>query len=404
MRRAWLACAVALAAGCQSIDCSIGKVAEQPGATSAATAAGTQPGNPTELSTPAYPIRTSGTSFVDASGRPFEWRGITAFRLAEMVANGREPDATAYLDWTKSEHLTVVRVLLMAQHLFKLTPEAGRGALPRLLDLAKARGIAVEVVALADTKDAVLDYEAHIREVGRIALERGNALVEIANEPGHPTQDPKLHDPAFARRLAALLPDPLAVALGSVEYGEGFGNGEYVTTHLPRGQKDWDHVLAVKDGARLLSQFRKPVISDEPIGAGPEYQPGRRDNEPSRFAAAAALTRFVGMSGTFHYEAGLQAKIPRGREAACLAAWQMGLALVKDVPHDGELLEGRQLAEIIQTPPARAAFGRVTADRAVVLLIDPRPQASLTLATGWKEARRSGVPGVQILFLERSSP
>ena len=396
MRRAGLSCALALAAGCQFVWCSVDKSPEQPQANPSTSS--------TEQQTPAFPIRTKGASFVGASGRPFEWRGITAFRLAEMIANGREQDATAYLDWAKSEQLTVVRVLLMAQHLFKLTPEAGRAALPRLLDHAKARGIAVEVVALADTKDTTLDYEAHIREVGRIAQERGNAFVEIANEPGHPTQDPKLHDPAFVKRLAGLLPEALTVALGSVEYAEAFGAGDYVTAHLPRGNKDWDHVLALRDGARLVAQFKKPVVSDEPIGAGPAYQAGRRDNEPSRFAAAAALTRFVGMGATFHYEGGLQANIPRGREAACLAAWQLGLALLNEMPVDGELRERAQIADIMPTPPARAAFGRVTADRAVVLLIDPRPQASLTLATGWKEARRSGVPGVQILFLERSSP
>ena len=365
MRRAGLACALALATACQS-DCVVGvgvdKVPQQPQAnpSTSATATAAEPGHPREQPTPSFPIRTNGVSFVDASGRPFEWRGITAFRLAEMIANGREQDAIAYLDWAKSEQITVVRVLLMAQHLFTLAPEAGRAALPRLLDHAKARGIAVEVVALADTKGTTLDYETHIREVGRIAQERGNAFVEIANEPGHPTQDPKLHDPAFVKRLADLLPQPLIVVLGSVEYAAGYGAGDYVTAHLPRGNKEWDHVLALKDGARLVAQFKKPVVSDEPIGAGPEYQAGRRDNEPSRFAAAAALTRFLGMSATFHYEGGLgAAKIPSGREAACLAAWQMGLTLLNDVPLDTELREGRQLAEIMQTPPGRAVFGRV---------------------------------------------
>ncbi len=287
---------------------------------------------------PSFPIGVKGTAFVDAAGKPFEWRGITAFRLAEMIANGREQEAAAYLDWARSEELTVVRVLLMAQGLFKLAPDAGRTALPRLLDLAKARGVAVEVVAFADTKDVPLDYDAHVREIGRIALERGNAFVELANEPGHPTQDSPLHQAAFLQRLAAQLPEPLVVALGSIEYGDGFASADYATTHLARGEKDWDHVLAVPERLKSVIALRKPLVSDEPIGAGPEYQPGRRDNEPSRFAAAAALTRFVGMSATFHYEGGLQAAIPAGREAACLAAWQLGLALLKDMPLDGEFV------------------------------------------------------------------
>ena len=274
---------------------------------------------------PAFPLRVDGTGFADAAGRPFLWRGITAFRLAEMIAAGREQEAVAYLDWARAERLNVVRVLLMAQHLFKLAPEAGRAALPRLLELAKERGIAVEIVAFADTKDVAVDYEAHIREVGRIADEKGNGFVEIANEPGHPTQDARLHDAAFAKRLADLVPDRVIVALGSVEDGEGYSAGDYATFHFPRGQKDWDHVLSLSDGARRVRELKKPVVSDEPIGAGPEYLPGRRDNEPSRFAAAAALTRLAGMAATFHYEGGLQAKIPT--RAAKPHAWPPGVAV-----------------------------------------------------------------------------
>jgi hypothetical protein len=351
-----------------------------------------------------FPVRVDGTRFLDASGRPFHWRGITAFRLAEMIAAGREQEAVAYLDWAQAERLTVVRVLLMAQGLFKLTPEAGRAALPRLLDLAKARGLAVEVVALADTKDVAIDYDAHIRQIGRIALERGNAFVELANEPGHPTQDSRVHQPAFLQRLAAQLPEPVVLALGSFEYGGDFATGDYATTHLPRGEKDWDHVLAVPERLKTVIELRKPVVSDEPIGAGPEYQAGRRDNVPSRFAAAAALTRFVGMSATFHYEGGLQATIPAGREAACLAAWQLGLALLTDVPLDGEFVVPPRLDRIAKVSGARAAFGRVGTREAVILLIDPAPNVSVTFAAGWKETRRTGVPGVQIVLSERSSP
>ena len=360
-------------------------------------AARPQPGIP---GTPQFPLRVAGTAFADTAGQPFPWRGITAFRLAEMIAGGREKEAVAYLDWVRSEQLTVVRVLLTAQHLFKLTPEAGRAALPRLLDLAKERGIAVEAVGLADSNDIELDYEAHIRHVGRVADEKGNAFVEIANEPGHHTQDVRLHDPAFAKRLADLLPERLIVALGSVEYGEGYAAGDYATFHFPRGRQPWDHVLALSDGARRVVELKKPIVSDEPIGAGPEYSAGRRDNEPSRFAAAAALTRFAGMAATFHYEGGLQAKIPAGREAACLAAWQTGLALLDDVTIEGEFLSGARAGSVVEAK-ARGVFARMSETRAVILLVDPAPAAPLELAPEWTDIRRAGVPGVQIVVVER---
>lgn len=319
-----------------------------------------------------------------------------------MIASGREHEAVAYLDWAASERLTVVRVLLMAQHLFTLRPEEGRAALPRLLDLARARGIAVEVVALADTAGTQLDYDAHLREVGRISLNKKNAFVEIANEPGHPTQDRRLHDPAFVQRLANLLPRDAIVALGSGEYGEGFADGDYATFHFPRGSKGWEHVFTLSEGARRVAQLRKPVISDEPMGAGPEYQPGERDNEPSRFAAAAALTQLAGMGATFHYEGGLQARVPRGREAACLAAWQTGLALVPDAASTGEFLEGASVARVARTEGAQRAFARVSGDQATILLVGPAGLTSVTWVTGWREIRRGAVPGALVATAARA--
>lgn len=344
-----------------------------------------------------FPLRVEGTGFVDAAGKPFTWRGITSFQLAEMIAHGREQEAIAYLDWAKSEELTVLRVLLTAQHLFELTPADGRRALPRLLDLAKERGLAVEVVALADTKDRTIDYDAHIREVGRIALEKGNAFVEIANEPGHPTQDPRLHDPAFAKRLADLLPEPLIVALGSFEYGEGYAAGDYATTHVGRGGEGWDHVFEVAKRAGTVEALHKPVVSDEPIGAGPKYQPGRRDNEPARFAAAAALTRLVGMTATFHYEGGLYSRIPAGPEAASLRAWKAGLALMEGAPRGGDFVAGAGVANFAEISGARRVFARRQGRRVAILVVDPEPSLTVNWAEGWAEERREATPGVLLL-------
>ena len=74
-----------------------------------------------------------------------------------------------------------------------------------------------------------------------------------------------------------------------------------------------------------MKQYGRPVVSDEPIGAAREAVPGRRDNSPAQFRAAAKATRAAGMYGTFHYEGGLQARIPEGVELACFNAWMDGL-------------------------------------------------------------------------------
>jgi len=267
-------------------------------------------------------LKTSGSRFVTADGRPFDWRGVTAFRLVEMAAHGREREADAYLAWAASKKLTVVRVLAMADVLFKLSPADGLHAVPRVLDLAQKHGLHVEVVALADTASIQVDIPRHVKAIGTIAERHPNALIEIANEPGHPTQAKALHDPSYLKSLADLVPPGVPVALGSAEAGADPAAATYVTWHAPRGA-NWPAQIA--RGAALVAKYKKPVINDEPMGAADAAVPGRRDNDPARFRAAAVETRKAGLGATFHYEGGLHAKIPTAKELACLDAWLAGL-------------------------------------------------------------------------------
>jgi hypothetical protein len=267
-------------------------------------------------------LRIRGTHFIASDGSRFEWRGITAFRLVEFVAHGRSADADAYLEWAASKQLTLVRVLVMADALFKLSPPDGLTALPRLLEMAKRRGLHVEVVALADTAAIPIDIPAHVRAVAEICARHDNVVLEIANEPWHPTQARTLHDAAYLQRIEATLPAAVPVALGSVEQDDGYAAGDYVTWHAPRGR---DHAQTIARGADLIARFKKPVVSDEPIGAADQAVAGRRDNDPGRFREAARATRRAGLGATFHYEGGLQARLPSPVEAACLDAWLQGL-------------------------------------------------------------------------------
>ena len=354
---------------------------ESPPATSAPAAASTsQPAasDAARREAPPAPLAASrpqvrGTSFVRGEA-PFEWRGITAFRLAEQIAHGRESDAIAFLDWARGQKLTVVRVLLMAKHLFELSPTDGVKALPRLLELAAARDLAVEAVALADTNDIKIDIAQHVKAVATIAAAHPNAVVEIANEPWHPTQDPRLHDPAFVKGLADLVPAHVPVALGSIEGGDGYGaGGTYVTWHVPRSNAadGWGHVLEIAGGAALMAKWQKPLLSDEPIGAADVHVPGRRDNDPRRFGAAAALTRIAGLGATFHYESGLQAGIPAGKELECFTAWSAGLQALAGMPDGGRFVAGSQLNEIAAITGARAAFARDYGSQVWLVAIDP---------------------------------
>lgn len=344
-------------------------------------------------------LRVEGRSFRTPEGR-FEWRGISAFRLIEMMAHGREADAIAFLDWTRKQNLTVVRAFLMARNLFNLTPAEGVAALPRLLELAKTRGLYVEVVALADTAQSRVDLDAHLAAVGRVAARHPNAILEIANEPGHATQDVRLQDPAFVKRLAAHVPEPVPVALGSAEYDPAYASGDYATYHFPR-KAGWGHVVELARGAAMVERWNKPLISDEPIGAGAKTLDGRRDSNPQHFRAAAALTRLTGMGATFHYDGGLQARIPSGRELECFEAWRSGLRMLDGLPEGGAFVEGTAVSAIVAVKGAKASFARVFKDEIWLLLIEASPQMSARWNEGWRESRRESGEGVTLLRASR---
>jgi hypothetical protein len=365
----------------------------------------------------AHPVQTSsarttghlqiaGTAFRAADG-PFQWRGISAFRLVEMVAHGNQAQATAFLDWAASRKLTVVRVFAMARHLFALTPTEGVRALPELLQMAAARGLHVEVVALVDTADLKTEMDAHVKAVGAIASRHANALVEIANEPAHPTQAAAIHDPRELRRLASLVPAMVPVSLGSAEENDSFADGRYATFHFPRsdGGTPWGHVLRLARGAALIKAWGKPVINDEPIGAAAAAVPGRRDNDPDRFRAAALFSRLAGLGATFHYEQGLQARIPTGVEGRCFDAWNEAWTLLPaGVDLNGAFYEAGQPGAAV------AAFDRVTASGAFerqvdattyVLVVAAPKEPRLTWSHGWRRTGQKRLGSAWLLTGER---
>jgi hypothetical protein len=358
-------------------------------------------------SSPAAGLRVSGTSFQQSSGEVFHWRGISAFRLVEMVAHGNRAEAAAFLDWAASRKLTVVRVFTMARHLFQLAPGDGVRALPELLQMAAARGLHVEVVALVDTADMATDIDAQVKAVGAIAARHANAVVEIANEPAHPTQAMTIHDPRELRRLAALVPAGVPVSFGSAEDNEAFAGGHYATFHFPRsGERTaWGHVLALAKGAALVNSWNKPVINDEPIGAAATAIPGRRDNDPDRFRAAALLSRMAGLGATFHYEQGLQAKIPTGLEARCFDAWNEAWTLLPaNVEIDGAFHEAGQPGSAVAAfdrTAAAAVFERQQRTTAHLLVIDAPQLPHISWLKGWRRTSLKRLGGAWLLTAAR---
>jgi hypothetical protein len=377
-----------------------------PGDSRESTPAATSAVQPTPAKIGRTHLRIDGSRFIGEDGRTVLWRGITSFRLLEQLAAGRQDHVEKYLAWMAQEHLNVVRVLAMAKHLFELSPDTGRAQLDDLLKRAAAHNIYVEIVALADTADYPVPLDEQVRTVGEIAARHPNAIIEIANEPYHPTQRPEVQQPGTLAKLMALVPEPIPVALGAWHEPEAAAGGDFVTFHFPRSirHEGWGHVSELSAGRGMLVQFKKPVINDEPIGAGQTFQPGRRDDTPDRFRAAALLTRMTGMGGTFHYEGGLQSEIPAGRELECFRAWQDAWTRL---PSDVETWEFRTVGD----PDAAAArvHGEIAAawssqrgDEAWVLIAGERGAVRVEWAAGWREVEAATWPGSRLLRAART--
>lgn len=352
---------------------------------------------------PPQHLRVDGRAFRLPDGTRFAWRGLTAFRLLEFLASGRRADATTLLDWAARHGVTIVRVLAMCDRLFKLAPADGRRALPDLLALATARGLFVEVVALADTDVIPVDLGEQVTAVAHACIRHGGAVLEIANEPyaGH-AQRADVARPAVLESLRTLVPAGVAVSLGASSRDDSteYSGADYVTVHLSRAPGDggWRHVRQMKVAASLGAATGKPVVDDEPIGAAERDQPGRRDIDPGRWLAKGVLARLLGLGATFHYEDGLHARIPTGRQGTCFAAWRHGLEVVPaDLEERTDAIEpgapGAALSAF-DTNGALDVVLRQGSGEAWAAAIGVRGDPGIRWATDWrmtKTVRRNGV-------------
>lgn len=351
-------------------------------------------------------LAIDGRRFVYPDGRQFHWRGVTAFRLLDYVADGDEGKADAFLQWARVNGFNLVRVLGSLCCWFDLKPEAAQAALPRLLEMAARRDLYVEVVALAGTRMRGFDIEQHVRATGEICGRAENCLVQIANEPYHPTQDPRLSRTAYLQYLAGLLPDRVVYTLGASAHDKAHEpGGEYVTRHLSRGGEVWKMAARVRDFELLSAETGKPVVSGEPIGAYEAVQAERRSDDPVIFFAFGILGRLFDVGTTFHMEDGLHTVVPRENQQRCAEAFIEGTRLIPD-----NVRPEFQNATWPTSPVRSARFGRdvwkvysgVSGSQGWTVALGLRRDPGIVWANGWEP---TGViaekPGIRVYAITR---
>jgi hypothetical protein len=329
-----------------------------------------------------------------AGRTPFEWRGVTAFALVDLVAEGRRDDAVAFLDWASATGFTVVRVLTMLPEgdWMALSPEDGRKALPEVCRLARERGLYVQAVALANTGSPTGRYgqeaflREQVREVARACSQAGNCVLEIANEPYHGTQA-DLDRPALMRTLQREVPAGLAVTWGAAEddRSTAMAGGTFVVSHLSRSGPWWERVARARDLAALSARTGKFVVDNEPIGAAEKPERSRRDSAPDAFFAQGVASRLAGAGATFHCEDCLHARVPGPVQQQCAKAFIAGLeALPREVAPQPPRADVARLPEGAQGALASGVAG----PRAWVLLLGPADASTLRWERGWRSPSR----------------
>jgi hypothetical protein len=270
-------------------------------------------------------------------GKPFDWKGVSAFQLVQFVATGQTEVADRFLSWMAERDVTVLRVFSTARIMFQLAPQDGARALPALLALAEKHRMRLEVVGIADScpiltdascndYDPVFDAKAHIASLGQSCAASPACLgIELANEPRHPTQAKNVGIPAYLVTLAALVPKPALVAYGSESGSDdesaAYCGGDYCTVHADRadGDNGWRWVRHSREMQVLRDKANKPIVNDEP---------DRKVPFTDQHLALALLTRMYGIGDTFHYGGGRFGMVPTGDELAAFEARRRGWALV----------------------------------------------------------------------------
>jgi hypothetical protein len=276
---------------------------------------------------------------VTLGGQPADYNAVSRFSLDWEIAHGDDAGVIAKFNEAKAvpggSKLRVFRVFTTAVLMFDLSPAAGRQALPHLLELARANGVYLEVVANADTSLRDYDVDEHGLVTAKIcAASEACALWSYGNELDHDTQKAALHDFADVERKAAAI--AREAGLGS-RYTAGTplddeGNaptGAIAVRHLTRDRAKM--VRHLRDLAALADDLGVGILSDEPMGCDDHGGThGQRYYDDGTAFSLGLVSAGFGLPWTYHMQAGLSSAMMGPQQRSCAAAMLAGARLIPE--------------------------------------------------------------------------
>lgn len=258
----------------------------------------------------------------------FVARGVSSFGEIGHVLHGRESDVVRRLERYAKCGRTVVRVLGMlgdpswaARDLLFSPRDAGYWeAAERVVSLANGLGMYVKFALFADAQFVMPDHQERKRTVESFAdfcVRHPGVLPSQANEPyknGWSTSvDPELLELAD---LFAMLVGHRDFSIGDA--GDGVGLADRFETQSrhcnlldihpdraqPAGDKRYRRWIDHLEGFSELppvSNRDALIDEEEPIGAHPVYDPGRRENDPDAMVAGMVAALCSCYPFTYHW-------------------------------------------------------------------------------------------------------
>lgn len=269
---------------------------------------------------PASPLSTSGPIFT-RNGQPWRWKGVTAFKLARLHADGVNIDP--FLEAYKG--FNVLRVFDYVTWLGTGWEAPTHAQTLAFLNYVAARGWYVELVLLTDDEPGrIAPAISLVRTLAASRPPPPNLVLEIGNEPN---TNKHINTSALRSTLKA---SGFLFSSGDYDDSAKFF-GTFGTAHTPR-DNEWprkahdllEYYVGGGPSAPTDPAHKVPWVADEPIRPDQAGQPPVGDRA-SDFLAYFATASILGGGGSFHCETCKYGQLPTADEAAMAAAALAGL-------------------------------------------------------------------------------
>lgn len=256
-------------------------------------------------------LSRDGGYIFNSHGDVWSYRGATQFLLFRKFKNGE--DIRPNLVWLREHGFNIARVLGPVDwdgtEDYRDFSNADFDTLDQFFNLLADYGLRCEWVPIT-TKINAISHRWLVLKSYEVASRHWNVNIEVCNEPD---KDGKC-DPISL--LAGISTERVVTS-----YGKYVGDGipwaqnkfkDYLSYHSPRDYPKF--ARNAKDLLEMKDALGCPVIDNEPIGVAEKDENGRRTTDIDAIVDHFAIAHLYSCGCCYHFQAGLEGRIPNESE------------------------------------------------------------------------------------------